>query len=177
MKNRNISKFLSLILRHQPEILGIQISENGWASTQEIIEKMTQRGMSIDLATIRKVVSENDKQRFKLSEDNSRIRANQGHSIEVAMGFESLPPPMILYHGTARKNLESIMELGLLKAARQHVHLSANKATATKVGQRHGIPVVLIVLAEKMEEQGFEFYRSENGVWLTDFVAPEYIRL
>ena len=176
MKNRNISKFLSLVLRHQPEILGVKLDKYGWASTQEIIEKMSRRGMKIDLPTIQRVVQDNDKQRFKLTDDSTMIRANQGHSIDIVLGYKPQQPPIVLYHGTARKNLDSIFSHGLIRGNRHHVHLSTDKATAVKVGQRHGLPTVLIILAAKMDDMGMEFYCSDNGVWLTDYVAPEFIK-
>lgn len=175
MKPKQLSKLLSLVLRHRPEAIGIALSPEGWASTQEIIEKINNQGNSIDLPMIEKVVAENDKQRFKLSADKTQIRANQGHSIAVDLKFKAIQPPALLYHGTAKRNLESIMKSGIIKGSRQHVHLSDNQATAIKVGQRHGKPVVLKIDTKAMHEDKLHFYKSENGVWLTDFVDPKYI--
>lgn len=175
MKTRHLSKFLSLVLRHKPEEIGLQLDRQGWASTQELLEKLQQRGMQVDIDKLREVVQTNDKQRFKLSEDESQIRANQGHSIAIDLALQPQKPPVVLYHGTALRNKASILEKGLIKGSRQHVHLSNNKETAIKVGQRHGKPIVLVVDTQRMETNGFEFFLSDNGVWLTDHVPPEYI--
>ena len=175
MKDRKLSKFLSLILRHRPEVLGITLDEYGWASTQEIIDKMQEKGRPASLEMIQEVVRDNDKQRFKLSEDNSRIRANQGHSIKIDLNLTPLPPPPVLYHGTAVKNRTAILKEGIQKRNRQHVHLSADRATAQKVGQRHGKPIIFVVNTYKMYQEGILFYQSDNGVWLTDYVAPIFL--
>ncbi len=177
MNTKRISKFLSLILRHRPETIGISLDEQGWASTQEVLDGMNAKGVTVDLDILREVVQTNDKQRFKLSEDESRIRANQGHSVRVDLGMEAIEPPAVLYHGTATKNQTAILSEGIQKRKRTHVHLSADEATAIKVGQRHGKPIVLVIDAAQMYEAGIAFYQSENGVWLTDFVAVEYISL
>ena len=175
MKTRHLSKFLSLVLRHKPEEIGLQLDQQGWASTQELLEKLQQRGLQVDIDKLREVVRTNDKQRFKFSEDESKIRANQGHSIAIDLDLQAQKPPVMLYHGTALRNKTSILEKGLIKGSRQHVHLSNNKETAIKVGQRHGKPIVLVVDTQRMETDGFEFFLSDNGVWLTDHVPPEYI--
>ena len=175
MNDKRLSKFLSLILRHRPEKLGITLDKEGWANTQEIIDKMKQRGMPISLARIREVVQNNDKQRFKLGENDTKIRANQGHSVNINLAIEPTLPPKKLFHGTATKNLESILAQGIKKGSRQHVHLSMDIVTATKVGQRHGKPVILEVDAEQMSADNILFYQSENGVWLTDYIDPKYI--
>ena len=177
MNTRRISKFLSLILRHKPETIGITLDREGWATTQEIIDGMNAKGMPVTLEMLQEVVATNDKQRFKLSDDASRIRANQGHSIPVDLGMEAIAPPPVLYHGTATKNQAAILREGIQKRKREYVHLSADIETATKVGQRHGTPVILEIDTTKMYEEGILFYRSENGVWLTDFVAAEYISI
>ena len=176
MNKKSISKFLSLILRHKPEELGIVLNEEGWASTQELVSKMTAKGMNVNLEIIQEVVSESDKQRFKLSDDKKHIRANQGHSINVNLGLKSINPTDILFHGTALKNRESILEHGIKKRNRQHVHLSNDKFTALKVGQRHGKPLIFLINSSQMVEDGLAFYKSENGVWLTDYVAPKYLK-
>lgn len=175
MKTRHLSKFLSLVLRHKPEEIGLQLDQQGWASTRELLDKLQLRGMNVDMDQLREVVSTNDKQRFKLSEDESQIRANQGHSISIDLDLKPQEPPVVLYHGTAIRNKVSILEKGLIKGSRQHVHLSDHKDTAIKVGQRHGKPIVLVVDTQGMQADGFKFFRSDNGVWLTDHVPPEYI--
>ncbi len=172
----HISKFLSLVLRHKPETIGIALDENGWASTKELIEKMSASGTELNFETLAHVVETNPKKRFAFNEDRSRIRASQGHSLEIELGYAPKTPPEILYHGTAVDNLDSIRENGLQKQSRHHVHLSADKETAQKVGMRHGKPVVLEVLSGEMQRSGVVFYRSENGVWLTDFVGVGFIR-
>ncbi|MEM7106081.1 MAG: RNA 2'-phosphotransferase [Bacteroidota bacterium] len=172
---KRISKFLSLVLRHKPEVLGITLDSNGWAPLDELMAKMRKKGFSVDLPTIQYVVDNNNKQRFKLDTDNNRIRANQGHSIDVDVELKEQKPPEFLYHGTAEKNLSAIEASGLKKMNRQHVHLSHEKETANNVGSRYGKPVVLTVLAGKMYAEGFVFFLSENGVWLTDAVPVEYL--
>ena len=175
MIDRKISKFLSLILRHNPEKLGINLDKNGWASTQEIIEKMNRNGKQIDMELIRHIVATNNKKRFKLSDDETMIRANQGHSIQVELDLQKKIPPPTLFHGTTTRFYDSIKQKGLIKGSRLHVHLSGDKDTAIKVGKRHGKVVVLNIKAQKMHEKGFDFFLSENGVWLTDHVPVEYI--
>ena len=175
MIDRKISKFLSLILRHKPEKLGITLDKNGWASIQEIIEKMNRNGKQIDMDLIRHIVATNNKKRFKLSDDETMIRANQGHSIQVELDLQKKTPPPTLFHGTATRFYDSIKEKGLIKGSRLYVHLSGDKDTAIKVGKRHGKVVVLNIKAQEMHEKGFDFFLSENGVWLTDHVPVEYI--
>ena len=166
------SKFLSLVLRHQPQAIGLQLSEAGWASVKDLIAKS---GGRLSLDVIQDVVEQNDKKRFALSEDGRSIRANQGHSIDVDLGLLPVEPPATLYHGTADRFLPSIREEGLTKQSRQHVHLSPDHATAIKVGQRHGKPVVLIVNAGGMYAAGHTFFQSQNGVWLTEAVPPPFL--
>lgn len=175
MHDKRLSKFLSLILRHQPEKLGVTLDANGWGSVPEIIRKMNERGMNVDLEQIIAVVKNNDKQRFSLSDDHRRIRANQGHSIPVNLELQPQEPPAFLFHGTATKNLASIRANGLSPGNRQHVHLSWDEETAVKVGQRHGKPVVLKVRAGDMHREGHVFFLSENKVWLTGLVPPGYL--
>lgn len=170
------SKFLSLVLRHKPETIGITLDEHGWTDVAVLLDKAARAGVALTPATLRHVVDTNSKKRFALDETGARIRANQGHSVEIDLGYEALTPPEILYHGTAEKWLESIRETGIDKRQRHHVHLSADVETALKVGQRHGKPVVLTVLAGAMHTEGFSFFRSENGVWLTDRVPPGFIQ-
>jgi len=173
---KKISKFLSLVLRHRPEVLELQLDENGWASVDELLGKMNRDPYSLNLEDLKEIVETNDKQRFVFSEDYRLIRANQGHSVEVDLALEEKTPPGILYHGTAIKNLDSIKSQGLIKGSRHHVHLSADHETAIKVGSRHGKPVVLEIQAMNMYQAGIVFYQSENGVWLTDTVPVQFIK-
>ncbi len=175
MNTKRISKFLSLVLRHKPEALPIELDQQGWANLDEIIEKMQRKGMNVDQSIIEAVVANNDKQRFRLDLTNRRIRANQGHSIDIDLALAPSVPPKELFHGTATRFLDSIMEKGLIRGSRQHVHLSLDIETATKVGSRHGKPTILNVDAQAMHQQGFVFYVSENGVWLTEHVPVEFL--
>lgn len=169
------SKFLSLILRHEPGKIGLTLDAQGWASIDELIAASQRSGKQINRALIEEIVANCDKQRFIISDDGTMIRANQGHSITIDLGLQPSEPPHTLYHGTATRFLKSIREQGLLHGSRQHVHLSAEKATAINVGQRHGVPAVLTVAARAMHEQGHAFYISENGVWLTGLVPVAFI--
>ncbi|MEO1263360.1 MAG: RNA 2'-phosphotransferase [Bacteroidota bacterium] len=173
MKNhtRN-SKFLSLVLRHRPERIGLSLDENGWAKVEDLLEKLP---FPLDFASLKNIVDTSDKQRFAFNEDFSLIRANQGHSVNVDLQLAVLQPPPLLYHGTPGKNIPSIEKQGLHKARRHHVHLSADVQTAEKVGNRRGRAVILTVKAEEMYQAGHIFYRSENGVWLTESVPVEYL--
>ncbi|MEW6129953.1 MAG: RNA 2'-phosphotransferase [Acidobacteriota bacterium] len=171
-----VSKFLSLVLRHKPEKIGITLDDAGWVEVATLLAACHQQGLQITPELLDEVVSSNDKKRFAFSEDGLKIRASQGHSIAVELDYQPLTPPELLYHGTATRFLDSIKERGLLKGSRHHVHLSADETTAIKVGARHGKPVVLIIEAARMQERGFLFYQSANGVWLTEHIAPEYIR-
>lgn len=172
-----ISKFLSYVLRHAPESIGLSLNANGWADVDELLARAGQAGRHIDAATLRAVVAESDKQRFTLSEDGRRIRAVQGHSVAVNLGLEPVAPPAHLYHGTATRNLNAILADGLKPGRRQQVHLSPDPDTARKVGARHGKPVVLVVDAARMHGDGLSFYRADNGVWLTDCVPELYLSL
>lgn len=174
---KHISKFMSLVLRHQPEIIDLKLNANGWANLEELIQKMNQKGKKVNLEIIQEVVASNDKKRFIISEDGLKIRANQGHSISIDLDLKPTDPPSILYHGTATRFLKSILETGLEKRNRQHVHLSKDLATATQVGKRHGKLVILKVLSKEMQTDGFTFYQSENAVWLTDHVPTKYIEV
>ena len=174
MKDQQISKFLSLILRHKPEAANIELDPNGWVDVDELLTKLNASGFKVDYERLEKVVANNNKQRFKLDVPNRRIRANQGHSIEVNLDLQETTPPDILFHGTAKAYIPSIREKGIIKGKRQHVHLSQDIETAINVGQRHGTPTVIEVNAKQMLVDGHVFYRSDNGVWLTDHVAPQY---
>lgn len=172
-----VSKFLSLVLRHQPERVGIELDRAGWANVSDLLAACEAHGFPITLEELGAVVRENDKKRFALSEDGRRIRASQGHSVQIELGYAPLAPPPVLYHGTASRLLASIRERGLLKGKRHHVHLSADAATAAKVGARHGEPHVIEVKSGRMHADGYEFYRSDNGVWLTEHVPAKYLVL
>jgi len=166
---------MSLVLRHKPEEIGLLLDENGWADVQELISKMNTKGAEVNFDIINTVVETNDKKRFAFNEDKTRIRANQGHSLEVELNLPESMPPDTLYHGTATRFLESILATGLQKQSRQHVHLSAARETAIAVGARHGKPVILLIDAKAMQAAGFKFYLSANMVWLTETVPVQYI--
>ena len=169
------SKLLSLVLRHQPEAIGLSLDQAGWADVDELLACLQATGKPIDRAMLEQIVATSDKQRFAFNGDRTRIRASQGHSIQVDLGLQPAMPPPRLFHGTASRFLESIERTGLEPRERHHVHLSADAGTATAVGRRHGPPVVLAVDAGAMHAAGFRFYRSDNGVWLTDAVPPQYL--
>jgi len=171
------SKFLSLVLRHKPEEIGLHLNEEGWANVSELLEKAAQHGMTISFALLEEVVNTNDKKRFAFNADKSHIRANQGHSVDINLNLQAVEPPAILYHGTATRFLDSIKEKGLLAGERQHVHLSANQEVAVSVGKRHGKPVIITVNAQQMAKDGLLFYRSDNGVWLTEKVPVGYLMI
>jgi len=166
---------MSLVLRHKPEVINIELSEEGWVDTSLLLQNMNAHGKKIDFDTLCDIVDQNDKQRFRFNGDKTQIRANQGHSIKIELGYSPVIPPEILYHGTATRFLSSIMEQGILKGNRHHVHLSASEETAVSVGQRHGKVVVLKVKAKEMMETGYLFYESDNHVWLTDHIPAEFL--
>jgi putative RNA 2'-phosphotransferase len=168
------SKFISLVLRHQPEVIGLPLDSEGWAEIDALIQ-LSQTHHPLTRALIDEVVATNNKQRFAISDDGRRIRARQGHSIEVELGLAAIDPPEYLFHGTAMHSVATIRREGLSKRSRQHVHLSAEADTATRVGSRHGRPEVLRIRAAEMIAAGHAFFRSENGVWLTDAVPAEFI--
>jgi putative RNA 2'-phosphotransferase len=173
--SKNISKFLSLVLRHEPQSIGIELDAGGWVAVDDLIAQARRAGVAFDDDTLRTVVVENDKKRFTFSADGSRIRAAQGHSVAVDLGLVPAVPPEILFHGTAIASLEAILREGLTPQGRQKVHLSADMETAVKVGQRHGKPMVLTVAAGRMQADGLTFWQADNGVWLTDAVPPAYL--
>ncbi|MEO7497655.1 MAG: RNA 2'-phosphotransferase [Massilia sp.] len=171
------SKFMSLVLRHAPETIGLGLDENGWAEVDQLLAKAALHGKALTRADLLAVVADSDKQRFALSPDGQRIRANQGHSIAaVDLALTPVAPPEFLYHGTASRFLASIVTTGLRPGSRNHVHLSLQTETAVNVATRHGKPVVLTVLAGAMHAAGHLFYLSENKVWLTANVPPQFIR-
>lgn len=172
-----LSKFLSLVLRHQPGVIGLHLDESGWASVEELLQNIKTKGIDLDRTALEHVVATNNKKRFALSEDGTKIRASQGHSVNVDLDYERSAPPLVLYHGTAQKNVQSILKEGVQKRSRQHVHLSKDKETAINVGSRHGKPVVFEVNAGHMHNDGYAFYLSANGVWLTEEVPTVYLKL
>lgn len=165
------SKFLSLVLRHQPEKIGITLDPHGWAKVREILP-----GMNLTMEDLTYIVETDEKQRYSFNEDRTLIRANQGHSISIDLELEAREPPEYLYHGTVGQFLGSIQKEGLQKQKRQYVHLSPDVETAVKVGRRRGKPVVLQVASGRMHQDGYTFYLSDNGVWLTDAVPVQYIK-
>lgn len=167
------SKFLSYVLRHHPDRLGLKLDQAGWVPVTDLLRALREHKQPMKRSLLEKVVRTNSKKRFEFSEDGTRIRASQGHSIDVDLGYEAKEPPEFLYHGTAERFVPDIRKEGLQKRSRHHVHLSSDKETAIKVGQRHGKPVVLTVLSGLMED--FEFYQSTNGVWLVDSVPTDFI--
>ncbi|HEN3566315.1 TPA: RNA 2'-phosphotransferase [Yersinia enterocolitica] len=176
-KNIDISKFLSYVLRHQPEAIGLSLDKEGWAIISDLILCSVKEGYTLDNNFLRNIVDNSDKKRFTISEDGLRIRAVQGHSTrEVNIVYEEKTPPDTLYHGTATRFLLSIREQGLTPQKRQHVHLSSDKDTAFQVGLRYGKPVVLKIKTLDMYEQGFKFFQADNGVWLTDTVPYQFIQ-
>lgn len=169
------SKFLSFALRHKPAEVGITLDEAGWTGVPEVLAAADRKGHRMTLDDLVEVVRDNDKRRFALNEDRTRIRANQGHSVQVELGYSVTEPPEFLFHGTVDRFLDSIREKGLLKGERHHVHLSKDRDTALRVGSRRGAPVVLRVQALEMHRSGVQFFVSDNGVWLTDHVPSERI--
>lgn len=171
-----ISKFMSLVLRHRPEQIGLNLDENGWTLVVDFLVKMNAKGNNLDIEKLEEIVSTNEKKRFAFNEDKTKIRASQGHSVTIDLALKEITPPDFLFHGTVQKFIDEIKEKGLLKMSRQHVHLSKDEETAVKVGSRRGKPIILIVNTSKMHQDGFKFYQSENGVWLTDNVPSKYIQ-
>lgn len=171
-----ISKLLSLGLRHDPAALGLTLDARGWASVGDVLAGLAARGLAITADELEDIVRASDKQRFALSPDGACIRANQGHSIAVDLELPRREPPEVLFHGTVRRFLDSIRSEGLLRRARTHVHLSVDTATAETVARRRAGPIVILeVRARAMHEAGYAFFLSENGVWLTERVPPEYL--
>ena len=172
---KSISKFISLILRHKPEVIGITLDDHGWADTKELIEGVN-KTHPLTMEMLEEIVRTDEKQRYSFNEDKTRIRANQGHSIPVDADLAELEPPEVLYHGTGEKSVPSIEKQGLRPMSRLYVHLSKDAATARTVGSRHGKPVVYIVLAGEMHRDGYPFFLSANGVWLTREVPVRYLQ-
>lgn len=174
-EEEKISKFLSFVLRHEPQAIGIELDSSGWTDIEVLIEK-SKNDRVLTLEDILYVVKNNKKQRFALSDDNKRIRANQGHSVEVELDLPFVEPPEVLYHGTATRFLETIMSEGLKSMSRHDVHLSFKESVAITVGKRHGEVVLLEVMAKEMYDAGYKFQCTQNNVWLTKEVPIKYIR-
>lgn len=173
MSLNEISKYIALILRHKPDAIGISLDEHGWANVENLISGIA-KTQPFTMEMLEEIVSTDEKQRYSFNEDKSLIRANQGHSVPVDVELPVVHPPEYLYHGTGEKYITSIMNLGLIPKSRLYVHLSEQYQTAVNVGTRHGKPVVLRIRAAEMEKDGFTFYRSVNGVWLTKEVPVQY---
>lgn len=174
-KDKRLSVFLSLVLRHKPEAVGIQLDAHGWADVSALLAGIAQTGRAITLETLEDIVAKDHKQRYSFNENHTKIRANQGHSIPVDVGLQPATPPRFLYHGTATRFLDSIHAEGITRQTRQYVHLSPDIATAQKVGARHGKCIVLTVRAEEMHQAGHSFWLSENNVWLCQHVPTQFI--
>ena len=172
-----ISKYLSKHLRHQPERLGLTLAPGGWVAIDELLSACAAHQFPISRAELEVVVAASDKQRFAIDPTGRHIRANQGHSVAIDLQLEPQVPPAVLYHGTGAQSIASILQTGLQKMARHHVHLSTEVETASRVGARHGRPAVLAIDAAGMYVARFVFYRSENNVWLVDRVPPEYLQM
>jgi putative RNA 2'-phosphotransferase len=171
--NKKVSragKYMSLLLRHKPEAEQLDMDRFGFVPVKQLIKRL-----DITMSDLEEIVEENNKQRFDFSHDKTKIRANQGHSFPVDLGLPAIEPPETLFHGTATKFLSSIYDNGIIKGSRQHVHLSKDEETANEVGRRHGTVYILVIDTKQMWEDGYEFYLSKNGVWLTDFVPRKYI--
>lgn len=170
-----ISKFLSYVLRHKPEAIGLTLEEGGWVAVDKLLQALDAAGKPVTRELLEEVVRTNEKQRFAFSDNGTKIRASQGHSIAVDLGLEAVVPPDTLYHGTAIRFLDSILLTGLQPQRRHHVHLSPDEQTALRVGQRHGKPIILRVDSGTMYADGHTFFLSANGVWLTAHVPPSYL--
>ncbi|GAA4035846.1 RNA 2'-phosphotransferase [Hymenobacter glaciei] len=171
------SKLLSLVLRHNPAHIGITLDDQGWVAVSELLAQLATHQRPLTLEQLKYIVETSPKQRFRFNDDRTRIRASQGHSVEVKLGYTPVVPPEVLYHGTASQHRASILREGLRKMARHQVHLSADLATARTVGARHGRLVVFTVAAGAMQQAGFLFYRADNGVWLAEEVPPAYLQV
>ena len=169
-----LGRFISLVLRHNPSAAGITLDENGWADTRQLLAGMNSHGRRIDMTTLERIVQQNNKQRYSFNQDRTKIRANQGHSIDVDVELTPSTPPSVLYHGTAEQFLHSIQQQGITRQLRQYVHLSADVSSAISVGKRHGRAVVLRIDAAAMVRDGFSFWLSANGVWLCSEIPWRY---
>lgn len=171
------SKFMSLILRHKPQEIGLTLDRYGYVNTLDLINGMNKKGYKVTITDIEEIVIHDNKQRYSFNDDETKIRANQGHSVKVDLELKTVEPPEILYHGTSTKVVNSIYCDGIDKQKRQCVHLSSDIETATKVGKRHGDLVIFEINSQQMYKDGYKFYLSENKVWLTDYVPVKYLRI
>ena len=176
MSLTDTSRFISLILRHKPEVIGITLDERGWASVDELIAGVA-RTRVFNMEMLEEIVRSDEKMRYSFNEDKTKIRANQGHSVHVDVELTELPPPPLLYHGTGEKYVPSIEKTGLIPKTRLYVHLSEEYDTAIKVGARHGKPVIYKVDSAAMSHDGYKFFVSANGVWLTGYVPSKYLEI
>ena len=174
-ETKRTSKFLSLVLRHNPGTIGIQLDASGWVDVDELLAALAKNRRGLTRDQLQHVVESNDKQRFSFSQDGQRIRAKQGHSVSVDLGYQPSEPPTTLCHGTPSRFVELIKQEGLKKMNRHHVHMHADQKLATDVGGRRGKPVLLAIRSKAMHDAGHEFFVTENEVWLTDHVPPEFI--
>jgi putative RNA 2'-phosphotransferase len=174
-RHTKTSRFLSFVLRHNPDAVGIALDASGWAEIRELLERASRAGVPLDRETLTLIVDTDRKKRYAMSADGMLVRANYGHSVPVDLGLDPLEPPGRLFHGTAERNLSAIRAGGLQPRRRQFVHLSKDAPAAAAVGRRHGTPVVLGVRARQMHAGGHRFYRSESDIWLTKYVPPGYI--
>ena len=174
--DERLSVFISLILRHKPDVIGITLDEHGWANVKELIDGINASGRNINMEMLEEIVRTDNKGRYSFNDTKELIRANQGHSVKVNVELKEAKPPDILYHGTATKSLENIKHQGIRSMSRLYVHLSKDLDTAVSVGSRHGKCVVLVVDAKRMSDDGQKFYLSENGVWLTKYIDWKYIK-
>ena len=174
-RQTKISKYLSKHLRHSPERLGLTLAPGGWVNVDDLLSACAAHQFPLTRIELEEVVATSDKQRFSFDEAKARIRANQGHTVEVDLQLQPQTPPDALYHGTGEQSVPAILQSGLLKMSRHHVHLSRDMETARKVGMRHGRPVILAIDTASMQQAGFTFYCSDNGVWLVDQVPPQYL--
>lgn len=174
-QQKETSKQLSYILRHRTDSVGLELQDGGWVHVDDLLLALSNTGKELPRDLLELIVAENDKQRFEFSPDRARIRARQGHSAEVDLGYEPATPPALLFHGTATRNRESILAQGLLRGQRLHVHLSTNRETMIKVAMRHGKPLLFEIQALRMHTDGFKFFLTANAVWLTDHVPPQYL--
>lgn len=175
MNLNSLSKYISLILRHKPEVIGIKLDEHGWADVIELVNGISKNKCEFNIDILEEIVKTDNKQRYSFNEDKTLIRANQGHSILVDVELEECKPPKYLWHGTGEKYMLSIDKIGLISKSRLYVHLSKDINTALSVGKRHGKPIIYKVFSEKMYDNGIKFYLSKNGVWLTKNVSIEYL--
>ncbi len=174
-EHRELSKFLSFVLRHQPQAIGLELGDGGWVSIAELLSALLRHGKPVERELLEQLVRSSDKQRFAFSADGSAIRANQGHSVPIDLGLASIAPPQWLFHGTVERFIMSIRRQGLLKGERHHVHLADTRELGLAVGRRRGKPLLLEVESARMAAEGHAFFRSQNGVWLTEHVPVRFI--